>query len=422
MIAIAGELGKPVGLIVALGILACGAPTGGPDQSKDPVAPSPVELGGVHLVVDTLIPVLRIDGTSARFSEVGGVFASLSGVIAILQRQDNAVRLFGIGGKEIATFGRAGEGPGEFRFISRLGWIADTLWITDMGLRRVTLISPSGAFLRAFRYPTPHAEPEDSASFPVYGASTSFPWAILSDSQFVTFANERPGSPAVPEGVTASALLTGASGAIQRRIAYPQPDDAEGYVEFEAKNGPAARHSVPLVQKPQWGISPNGRYIAVTSALLTRSKDLRYFTVQVLSTSGDTVFSRDLSVAAVNVPPEVRASEMGEVSHSQMIRLSAKDPSSVSVAISNRIPNTFPGVTGLLVAEDGRVLLGQYSVANGQPWVVLDRCQGTPIASFIAPRGTFLTSVNQGLVYGVERDSVGVESAVVFRMPPAPKC
>ena len=35
-----------------------------------------------------------------------------------------------------------GEGPGEFRVVASLGWVADTLWVFDFRLDRITLISP----------------------------------------------------------------------------------------------------------------------------------------------------------------------------------------------------------------------------------------------------------------------------------------
>ena len=44
--------------------------------------------------------------------------------------------------------GRSGEGPGEFRGVSSIGWLGDTVWVADYRLPRVQLFSETGKFLR----------------------------------------------------------------------------------------------------------------------------------------------------------------------------------------------------------------------------------------------------------------------------------
>ncbi len=53
--------------------------------------------------------------------------------------------------------GRRGEGPGEFVRPIALGWKADTLWVGDPSLRRISLFQQDGAFVRSVRGSAPMA-------------------------------------------------------------------------------------------------------------------------------------------------------------------------------------------------------------------------------------------------------------------------
>jgi len=47
----------------------------------------------------------------------------------------------------IRVVGRSGEGPGEFQLVSALGWRSDTLWTSDVRLRRIQFFSDGGQLL-----------------------------------------------------------------------------------------------------------------------------------------------------------------------------------------------------------------------------------------------------------------------------------
>lgn len=55
-------------------------------------------------------------------------------------------------GRWLNTIGNRGEGPGEFEGPSDIGWLADTLWVADPSLNRLSLFDPHGLFLRTVRY------------------------------------------------------------------------------------------------------------------------------------------------------------------------------------------------------------------------------------------------------------------------------
>ena len=55
-------------------------------------------------------------------------------------------------GRWLKTIGKRGEGPGEFLGPAVMGWVADTLWVADPALGRLSLLDPSGGFLRSVRF------------------------------------------------------------------------------------------------------------------------------------------------------------------------------------------------------------------------------------------------------------------------------
>lgn len=76
--------------------------------------PLGAQAGGAKL---TLREILRIDGEREDLSALGPMAASDRGVLAIRLPQDGVIRLFRSDGSALATVGRAGAGPGEFRAV-----------------------------------------------------------------------------------------------------------------------------------------------------------------------------------------------------------------------------------------------------------------------------------------------------------------
>lgn len=90
---------------------------------------------------------LEIAGPVAQLSTVRAI-ALVGDMLLVSQPTDNAILLVRRGGSVVRSIGRAGGGPGEFRSLTTIGALADTLWVYDGQQRRLTLFSLSGNLLR----------------------------------------------------------------------------------------------------------------------------------------------------------------------------------------------------------------------------------------------------------------------------------
>ena len=96
-----------------------------------------------HWLVDTLIGGEPDDTTLL----IPGLMAFQNGHLLVYDYGDARLKVFGPDGTWLWSFGRFGDGPGEFRNPTDVMVGADGLvWVLDRGAGRITRISPSGEF------------------------------------------------------------------------------------------------------------------------------------------------------------------------------------------------------------------------------------------------------------------------------------
>jgi hypothetical protein len=97
--------------------------------------------------VDAL-PVLALEEThrigsvadpEVGFSNIGAVWVAPAGEIWVAEGGDREIRVYDDAGTLVRTYGREGDGPGEFTRIDDFGLVGDTLWVADGSARRLTL-------------------------------------------------------------------------------------------------------------------------------------------------------------------------------------------------------------------------------------------------------------------------------------------
>ena len=82
--------------------------------------------------------------------EFGGVYDVAFGPdqsVFVADAVNHEVRVFGLDGAHRFTFGRSGEGPGEFARLYSVAWLGDRLMALDSQLGRISEFSAEGQFL-----------------------------------------------------------------------------------------------------------------------------------------------------------------------------------------------------------------------------------------------------------------------------------
>jgi hypothetical protein len=93
-----------------------------------------------------------VEGPGA-LADVWDVEVGLQGELLVVQPWIHTIGVFDAQGQYLRSVGRAGDGPGEFRSLGRIGWRADTLWVIDSG--RLHLYNSSLEHLRTLTVPLP---------------------------------------------------------------------------------------------------------------------------------------------------------------------------------------------------------------------------------------------------------------------------
>lgn len=96
--------------------------------------------------------------TLASTDDGGGIGATSPGPrgwLAIAPtRSPHGFALRAPSGRTVSV-GRDGEGPGEFRMLSGLGWLGDTVWAADYQVARVQFFDTTGALVRTQKFQQP---------------------------------------------------------------------------------------------------------------------------------------------------------------------------------------------------------------------------------------------------------------------------
>jgi hypothetical protein len=353
----------------------------------------------------TLVEELRIDGNAADLVPIQWMDVAANGTIAVSQPQDKAVKFFSPTGQLLSKFGRAGEGPGEFQDLNRLGWLGDTAWVLDARLQRLTYISPQRTFLRSVPVQQARPAPTDAARLPVM--SFLHPDAVYSGGYILTSAQTTVDQQATPSGVTNAFLRLSADGVIQRVVA--QIPRSGGTVDIRTPGGGMVGGGVPFFASDLRDPASDGSRIAFVSTTLT-GRDANTFRVTVIGAMGDTIFSRAYPFTPVPIPSALFDSAVS----ARIVR--AQVPELKSYYRSVDKPSAYPPVLSVMVGRDGTIWLRLRAIADGRPWLVLDE-KGNPIGSLmLSAKQTGIAVADRHNVWTTDSDADGVQSIVRYQV------
>lgn len=342
-----------------------------------------------------LVREVRIDGQAANLTPITFLVPTETGGVVIGQRQDAALRIFDATGAPSGTLGRRGEGPGEFRQMVSAGLKRDTVWVYDVTLYRITFYSVSkGKLLRSVRV-------DPGAGFPPTVR------AVFGPDSLVLWGNGAPRNGRRERAwLRGQAEQPGLLGSAAVARSFEVIADFPPFGCFARAE--TAGIGIPHCHRPTEAASGSARRVAVLTKPEGATAD--GYHLAVLSTAGDTIYSRSYRPPRFPMNPQVYRKAVDD--------LLAKVPASAKQTASLRAqmpePSHYPPASFAFFDDGDRLWVGQ-RLEKEQYWEILDPT-GRVVGDLRTPDGVALEAAIKGWVWGVETDRDGVESVVRYRL------
>lgn len=350
--------------------------------------------------IDT--PTFRVgslDGPEEfTFGRVSDVAVGPDGRVYVIDFQATEVRVFGPDGAFLFRFGRAGDGPGEFRWPDGLAFTRDgSLAVRDARLFRITTFSPDGEYLRDFRIQRPYPQSFGGEYFWITNDD------VIVDRLSITIAVASSDSLALLRYTVAGSLLDTLIVAETRSTT----------VTITENGVPMAGMPLPFAGRPVVAVAPDG---SIARALGEQ------YRIDILAPDGslERVITRDVE------PVAVTAAEADSLT--QAMRESAQELVEGGSLEEFEIPAVKPAITHLFADADGNWWVGAQRVANqfGPPtphpeFFDVFNAEGRFLGSIETPFR--ILEIGTGHVAGVSDNELGVSTVVVAplrRNPAAP--
>lgn len=355
------------------------------------------------------LPVVReleISGTANDLSPISSIAVSPRGWIAVGQRDDNRVLIFRADGRQLFTFGRGGEGPGEFRRLTAYsGWLGDTLWMIDIGPRRVTFIDGDGKLLRVMPFPLANS------------ARRTVPTLAPNQSDPTPFTFTTDGTVGLASGVAGSfqppawrAALKGAGPIIWSHRLGGSATTMVGVIPSplaDCERGTPPRQQLECFGT-SYALSPvAGRLLTVSPPEGSREGDgLR---IRVMTDPGAPLVDRIVPLKRAPMTDAIRDS-VRERCASQ-----APTPARQAECRSRPVAPFLRPVFRSMLGLDHTIWIELRPDAAGRHWMVLSPT-GDPIGRVTLPPTFFFRVGTRMALWGTEEDGDGIESVVRYRI------
>lgn len=355
--------------------------------------------------------------TLTRETRFGGTGDSLSDLIqpqvAVIAPDGNSlvfdyrtreIKVYDPAGKYLRRVGRRGQGPGEYERVGTMGYLGDTLWITDPQLRRITLFPPGSGEPKTFplRY-------EPTVTGTLMG---TMPQGMLRGGLIVAQGVLSPGRPASTPTVESPVVLMRRDGTFADTAAMPTIR-ASRDISFRAIDRQGRQVTwgggQPFRSEHFLGARTDGRGFVLVSPAATARSGEAAFQVQTFDSLGRQMRSRSYSYQPVRVTDRMRDSVISAVG------IRGVD-STAAVRRQIELADFVPTVTNLRVGSDGSVWLRRERLVNdGLLWTVIDP-SGALVGRVMMPAGATIAAAAMDRVLTFENDADGVQWAVRYRV------
>lgn len=375
---------------------ACGAPRNGEGEEARPFV----------LVQDREFDLALPAGTLVTQVALGS-----HGRIAFATRRETGLWLAIEDGEQLRRLGGPGDGPGEFRAVSAVGWVGDTIWASDPYLRRIGYFSDSAGW-RHMRTEVPRQTHTLSPG--------AMPWGILADGDVLwssTFvSSELAAGPSFSYPLVDQDRRRGSADTILVINA-----DRLG-LEVRLDGGTAAINSIqPFAYFDRWALSGDGAWVAYAKQNYLELSRNGSVEVGLINTTTRARMSWPLRLQS----PELREDDVRRWVDSFRLTLKeGRSPLAGRVSAENVfdalfVPTHISPIEGVVAGERGDAILLVRSQLHRELLLLSGEAQ---VARRIepVPEGRIVALDGERVVIVVE-NPFGSESFVVARLVRQPK-
>ena len=301
----------------------------------------------------------------------------------------NDIRVFDSRGRFVRNIGRGGAGPGEFRRIRDFGWVADTLWVVDNVLSRVTFFAPKGRLLRVVPFPPETGEGQRTVG------------------DVMTLAGRVRQRAPVPFGTNAAPLILSLlDGRVIDTLAKLTIDRYLTPVR-------SARQRMTLVEPfmdfPIWDVDSRGRWLAVVERPAPQSSGPKHFAVQVRDLARGTSRAGSVAYTPVGLSKAIADSTLDR--YADMAR---NDPATLAV-IRDALywPSFLPPIRAVIVNDSGGLWLERREGIESGKWIYVDP-QGRIGDVITVPAGYYVRDARGRRLLAVLAEPDDVQAPVVI--------
>ncbi len=386
--------------LALIALLGCGS-----EQNK-PIGLVSTDSAGIRIIANTHTPP-QVDATpivsigtltgdeAYMFNQIADIEIRDNGSVVVLDGADNMVRVYDFAGQHMFSFGRKGEGPGEFLNGSILISWPDTIAVFDWRLQKIAKFDPeAGALLGTERLPY---------ALPLAG----FPNSVerLSAGHYLIVTTTGCQLPRTTSTSRWRVFLAQAEMGITDTLASrSRGNDLPFYGDEDSF---CAAPLFPFGASPI--LAANPARIAVAAG--ERGDVWIYHDARALQ-SPDEIWRYELARSLVTA-------EDKNTFESQFAEAEPEFRDAFFTAIEKRgYPTEWPSIVTLLTDDDGRIWAarGAPEGAAHRNWDVLDP-EGDHVAHVRFPSGVSLISIGAGYGAATRRDELDVQHVELFRIP-----
>ena len=354
-----------------------------------------------------------------EFQNISAIGVSNDGTMYVADGGSRSIRVFNDAGKFVRQWGRRGDGPGEFQFISNVLFQGDTVFIVDSRQMRVTAFTREGAVIATWRTgPTQ--------------LNQAVPLAAVSNG-WIMQASETPRAwvDAPPKAGEVRNLVVRLG---QVRELGTQPDSLRELASYVAQHWIGVQvGGRPVQERPLFEPVPDHAVDSRGLIYLSRAESYR---IDVIDPNGKAVrtLSRrydpiEITRAMVSRYRSNVNQHFDTVSAATMVQPQMRNIARLGALARADLPmpRAIPPLGQLFVSPGGVVWvtrIDQYAQPvdtyfsrapkQPQPWDVFD-ASGVFIGSAQTPANFTLRSVTEREIIGIERGELDVQYVVRYR-------